>query len=104
VPRRDAQLARDLTKSEAEAAKAKHRGEAVEATIELRVCVDFINESELAIPPCSRFRKDAFDKGPRPLQLLMRELQGQRPASSWSRVRRQVLGVDVVRAVRASDC
>jgi len=70
----------------------------------LRVYAELVDERELAIPPRSGFRKEAFDKGPRPLKLLTRELLGQRPASPWSRIGRQVLGVDVVRAVRASDC
>lgn len=73
-------------------------------TVPLRMCVELINESELAIPPRPGFRQDAFDQGPRSLKLLFRELLGERPASLWSRVRRQVLGVDVLRAVRASDC
>jgi len=72
-----------LTKGQAEAAEAKHGNEAVQATVELRVCVELVDETELAIAPRPCFRKDAFDKRPRPLKLLVRELLGERPASTW---------------------
>ena len=103
MPRRDAQLARDLTKRQAEAAKSKRRDEAVEAAVDLRACMELIDEREFAMPPRPGFRKDAFDEGPRLLELLIRELFGERPASPWSGIRRKVLGGDVVRAMRSSD-
>ncbi len=60
MPRCNAQLARDLAKSQAKSAKAKHGREAVQATVELQVCVEFINESEPAIPPCPAFEKFGY--------------------------------------------
>ena len=103
MARCDAQLACDLAKGQAKTAKAEHRGEAVKATVALRVCAELVDECELTIPPGSGFGKEAFDKGPRPLELLIRELLGEWPASPWPGVRRQVLGVDEVRAVRTAD-
>jgi hypothetical protein len=103
VPWRDAQLIGDLTKREAQPAESLRRGEPVQATVPFRMSVELIDESELAIPPCSGFRKDAFDKGPRSLELRFRELLGEWPASSWSRIGRQALGVNVVRTMSSSD-
>jgi hypothetical protein len=104
VPHGDPQLARDLAKGQAETAKAKHGAKSIETAVALRICVELVDKRELAIPPCSVIRKDAFDQGPRPLELLVRELLGRRPAAPRSRVGRQVLGGNVVGAMRPSNC
>ncbi|HVH64136.1 MAG TPA: hypothetical protein VNA65_11115, partial [Candidatus Dormibacteraeota bacterium] len=65
-----------LAKRQAEAAKAKHRAEPEETAVEFGLCVELVDECELAITPGSDFRKDAFDKRPRLLKLLIRELLG----------------------------
>lgn len=103
VPRRDAQLLSDLTKREPKPAKAMHRRQAEEATVSFGMHVELINECKLAMPPRSGFWKDAFDKRPRPLHLLLRELLRSRPTPPWSGVGRKVLSVHVVSPVRPSN-
>lgn len=65
--------------------------------------VEFIHKGKLAIAPGSGFRKNPFDKRPRTLKLLVRELLGRRPASMRFRISRQIVGIDVVRTMRPSD-
>ena len=55
VPRRDAQLIGDLTKREAEATQSLHRGEAVEATIAVRMFMELVHKGKLAIAPGPHF-------------------------------------------------
>jgi hypothetical protein len=54
VARCDAQLLGDLTKRQAEAAKALYRDEAVQTTVPLGMCVQFVYECKLAIAPRAR--------------------------------------------------
>src|SRR5712691_729241 len=75
-----------------------HGYQAVEVTVPLGIRVQLINESKLAIPPGSGLWKDAFDKGPRTLKFLVRELLRRRPTPARSRVRRKFLSVHVVTA------
>jgi hypothetical protein len=55
VPRCHTQLASDLAEGQAEPAQSLHRGEAVKAAVALRVCVELVNQSELAIAPGPHF-------------------------------------------------
>jgi hypothetical protein len=103
MPRRDVQLVGDLTKRQPKPAKTMHRSQAVKATVPLGMRVELINERKLAIAPGSGFWKDAFDKRPRPFQLLVRELVRSRPTPPRFRIRRKVLSVDVVGTVRPSN-
>ena len=64
MSRRDAQLSGDLTKRHAETAKAMHRGKAVQATVPLGMCAEFIHKRKLAIAPHSGTWKYAFDERP----------------------------------------
>jgi hypothetical protein len=70
MSRRNAQLAGDLTESQAKPAEALRRRKAIEASVQLWVGVEFIHKGKLAIAPGSSFGQHAFDESPRTLKLL----------------------------------
>ena len=103
MPRCDTQLAGDLTESQAKPAEALGRGKAIKTPVQVGVGVEFIHKGKLAMTPCPSFRQHALDESPRALKLLRGELLRRGPAPTRPRISRQVLGVDVVSAMRPTD-
>src|SRR5712664_628277 len=77
--------------------------EAVQAQVAVWMGTELIDKREFAMAPGLGFWKDAFHERPRPFQVFLRELLRSRPTPPRSRIRREVLSVDPVSAMRPSN-